>query len=166
MHRDVLDSEEMLAHLFAEAKALQNLTNVDEELKAQFVWYLCVRTAGFIENSIQTMLSDFFESGSVHPALGYFVSNKLIAPNQFTLRRVRELIDSFKERESDLEGAYDLTKLESSVGSIQSNRNHIAHGGDAKQLTILALDNYFEDARKLVRMVYEECNSQELETRN
>jgi len=166
MHRDVLDREEMLSHLFNEAKALQKLDVVDGEIKVQFVWYLCVRTAGFIEYSVQSILSEFFESDSSHPPLGYFVSRNLLAPHQFSLNRVRDLIASFKKRQSEIQAEYDLTKLEYSIESIRTNRNHIAHGRDANQLTMMALDAYFEDAKKLIRMVYDECNRQLLEDGN
>ena len=70
MRREVLDREEFLTRLFNEAETLQHLKCVDGDLKAQFVWYLCVRTAGFIEYSVQAILSDYFRSDSVHQPLG------------------------------------------------------------------------------------------------
>lgn len=166
MHSEVLDKEETLTRLFNEAKALQQLKDLDVDVKAQFVWYLCVRTAGFVEYSVQTILSEYFESGLVHPPLGYFVSKNLLAPHRFSLLRVRELIDSFETRQSQIGGEYDLTKLDASIESIRTNRNSIAHGRDANHLTIMALDAYFEDAKKLIRMVYKECNPPHPEDNN
>ena len=166
MHRDVLEGEEMLTRLFNEGKALQQLNNVDFELKAQFVWYLCVRTAGFVEYSVRTILSEFFESGLVHQPLGDFVSNHLLEPHRFSLMRVRDLIKIFKKRQSEIRGEFDFSRLDSSIESIRTNRNNIAHGRDANQLTMMELDAYFEDAKKLIRMVYEECNPQDRENCN
>lgn len=166
MHREVLEREEMLTHLFNEAKALQQLKNVDGELKAQFVWYLCVRTAGFVEYSVQTILSNYFESGSVHQPIGDFVSDHLLEPRRFSLVQVSRLIDSFKKRQTQIRREFDLSRLDSSIVSIRTNRNHIAHGRTANQLTMIELDAYFEDAKKLIRMVYEECNPQDVKNRN
>lgn len=158
MLRDVLDREEMLTHLFNEAKALQQLDNIDSELKAQFVWYLCVRTAGFVEYSIQAILSEYFESSSVHQPIGDFVSNHLLEPRRFSLIGVSDLIDSFKKGQGRTNEEIDLARLDSSIQSIRTNRNHIAHGRTTYQLTMTELDTYFEDAKKLIRIVYEECN--------
>ena len=147
MHRDVLDREEMLTRLFTEAKALQQLNNVDGELKAQFVWYLCVRTAGFVEYAVQTILSKYFDSGSVHQPIGDFVSNNLLEPHRFSLMRVRGLISSFKNAQSELRGEFDFSRLDSSIESIRTNRNNIAHGRNAYQLTMKELDAYLRMPR-------------------
>ena len=156
----------MLAHLFNEARALEQLKNVDGELKAQFVWYLCIRTAGFVEYSVHAILSEYYGSDLVHQPLGDFVSNKLLEPHRFSLLRVRGLIDSFKKGHSQLRKEFDLSRLDSSIESIRTNRNHISHGRDANQLTLKELDGYFEDAKNLIKMVYEVCNSPVNENRN
>ena len=166
MHQEVLDREEMLTHLFNEAKALLQLNNVDDELKAQYVWYLCVRTAGFVEYSVQTILSDYFESDSVYQPIGDFVSDYLLEPRRFSLVQVSGLIESFKKRQTQMLREFDLSRLGSSIESIRTNRNHIAHGRTAYQLTMMELESYFEDAKKLIRMIYEECNPQGVNYRN
>ena len=166
MLTDVLERQEALTHLFDEGKALQQLNSVHSELKAQFVWYLCIRTAGFIEYSVQTILSDHFESDSVHQPIGDFVSNHLLEPRRFSLLRVRDLIACFKNRQSQIPSEFDLSRLDSSIESIRTNRNHIAHGRTAYQLTMMELDAYFEDSKKLIRMVYEQCNPQDHTSRN
>lgn len=156
MHHEVVDREEKLSHLFKEAYTLQKIEDVDEELKVQFVWYLCVRTSGFVEFSLQTILSEYYESGTDHKPLGDFVSNHLLNPREFSMRHARGLIRSFKKRKSNLRGEFDFSRLDSSLETLQKNRNSIAHGRDSK-LTMQDLDAYFEDARKVIRMVYDEC---------
>ena len=157
MDREITAKEERLSHLFSEARLLQKRKDVDDKIKAEFVWYLCIRTSGFVEFSVQFLLSEYFESGTDREPLGDFVSNHLLNPREFTMRRVRKLLDSFSRRRSKVQEEIDISKLDSSLQSLQTNRNSIAHGRDI-ELTMNDLDAYFEDVRQVIRMVYDECN--------
>ena len=82
MHPEVVDREEKLSHLFNEAKTLEQYKNIDNELKVQFVWYLCIRTSGFVEFSVRTILSEYFESNTENQQLGDYVSIYFLASRQ------------------------------------------------------------------------------------
>lgn len=158
MHAEIRRNEEKLGHLFDQARALQQNGDVDSELRTQFVWYLCVRTCGYLEESLRMILLDFFESRQDHPQINDFVSNQLGLSREFQFRRVRGLVKSFSDRQRNGSNEIDYSRLDSSMASLQTNRNKIAHGNDA-QLTLNALSGYYKDAQQVVRVVYEECNS-------
>ena len=161
MHPEISRKEEKLRHLFDQAKALQQIDDVDNELKAQFLWYLCIRTSGYGEYSVRTTLLEFYESSTNHQPLSDFVIKQLRLSREFSVRRARALIKSFKEKQDNSSGEFDYGKLETTLESIQTSRNSIAHGGDAYQLSMSDLDGYFADAKEVIRMVYEECNPAE-----
>lgn len=158
MHPEVVRSEEKLSHLFNEARLLQQREDVDDAIKAQFVWYLCVRTSGYVEYSARTILLEFFESSPDFQPFGDFVSNQLRLSREFPMRRVRDLLKSFGSRYNVDSREVDLRKLDSSLQNLQTNRNKIAHGSDADRLSLSDLDTYYADAKEVVRIVYEECN--------
>lgn len=158
MHPEVVRSEEKLSHLFNEATLLQHREDVDDAIKAQFVWYLCVRTSGYVEYSARTILLEFFESSTDVRPFGDFVSNQLRLSREFPMRRVRDLLKSFSSRHKGDSREIDFSKLDSSLKNLQTNRNKIAHGSDVDKLSLSDLNTYFADAKEVVRMVYEECN--------
>ena len=62
MHPEISRQQAKLDHLFDQAKRLQTSDGVDREVKVQFVWFLCVRTTGFVESSIKFILEKHVES--------------------------------------------------------------------------------------------------------
>ena len=158
MHQDVVDRQAKLSQLFQEAKSLQELKGKDHELTKQFAWYLCIRTSGFVEFSIQTILSEYYASCDDYIPLGYFVVNHLLHHRSFSMMRVSHLLQSFMKTRGNILGDTDLSQLESAIESLRLNRNNIAHGRDS-DLTIEDMDTYFEDAKQVIRIVFEECDS-------
>lgn len=158
MHQAVVERQEKLSDLFREAKSLQKRNGKDHELSKQLAWYLCIRTSGFVEFSVQTILDRFYESCDNHKPLGFFVANHLLHHRRFSMNHVSQLVQSFKKTHGNVWGDVDLSQLESAIGTLQLNRNHIAHGRDS-ELTIEDMSTYFEHVKQLIQMVFKECNS-------
>lgn len=158
MHPDILERQMKLQALFDEVKRLNESRVLDDTLVAQLVWYLCIRTCGYLEESLRTILLEFFESENNHPPISDFVSNQLRLSREFQFRRVRGLVKSFDKRPGSVSDEIDYIRLDASMASLQRNRNLIAHGNDSK-LTMNELSSYFEDAQRVIQVVYEECKS-------
>lgn len=156
MHPDILERQIKLQALFDEVKRLNESRVVDETLVAQFVWYLCKRTCGYLEESLRTILLEFFESENDHPPISDFVSRQLNLSHGFQFRRVRSLVKSFSEKQRNGSNEIDYTKLVTSMASLQKNRNMIAYGNDS-EISFERLAGYFEDAKEVVRLIYLEC---------
>ena len=163
MHRDIIEQQNMLAHLFEQAKLLQDSPDLDYEIKAQFVWYLCIRASGYVESSVRTILLEYVKSETNRaPNLANFVNQKLEYSFNPKPSRILDLLELFNSDWKQNLGKSIDGKLSASVGSIVANRNKIAHG-DISDITLERLVGYFADAQAVVRLIYIECDHHKVE---
>ncbi len=59
MHRDIIEQQDILNHLFEQAELLQDKSDIDNHVKAQFVWYLCIRASSYVEFSVRRILLEY-----------------------------------------------------------------------------------------------------------
>ena len=156
MHPEILHQQEKLRHLFEQAKQLQMNDDIDDEAKSGFVSYLCVRTSGYVESSVKTILRKYVESKTNDKSTVNFAHSQL---ERLTPRRsqILELVGQFNEEWKKSLGKTITVELGGSLGSIVKNRKDIAHGVDV-DLSLADLGEWFEDAQKIVELVYSECS--------
>ena len=163
MHRDIIKQQSMLEHLFEQAELLQGKRDIDYQIKAQFVWYLCIRASSFVEFSVRTILLEYVkaETNSA-PNLANFVNKNLEHSFNPKPSRILDLLERFNSELKQNLGESICGKLSTSVGSIVANRNKIAHGEDS-DITLERLAGYFADAQEVVRLMYKECDHHKVE---
>ena len=163
MHQDIIEQQDMLNHLFEQAELLQDNSDVDGQLKAQLVWYLCIRASSYVEFSVRRILLEYVKSETRRaPNLANFVNKKLEYSFNPKPSKILELVELFSaEWKSNLGKSID-GKLSSSLGSIVANRNKIAHG-EISDITFERLSGFYADAQEVVRLIYEECDHRKVE---
>ena len=156
MHHDIVRHEEKLQHLFTQAKEMQDLDELDEEAKSGFVSYLCIRTFGYIESAIKTILKEHVRSNMRDTQTFNYVNSQL---RNLRLRRdnIIELIGTFDRQWSEGLKSRITVDHGDSLKAIVVNRNEIAHGGDV-DIRLPDLERYFGDAREVVGHVFDVCN--------
>jgi len=157
MYPEILQQQEKLQHLFEQAEQLQKIDEVDVEIKSGFVSYLCVRTSGYVESSVKTILREYVESKTNNAPIVSFVDKQL----DYTLTPRREqilaLVGQFNSKWRENLRDSIKGRLGDSLHSIVVNRNKVAHGDDVV-LSLEDLKKYFEDAQEVVELVYNECD--------
>ncbi len=157
MYPEILQQQEKLQHLFEQAEQLQKIDEVDVEIKSGFVSYLCVRTSGYVESSVKTILREYVKSKTSNAPTVSFVDKQL----DYTLTPRREQILALVRQFSSEweENLKDSTRgrLGDSLRSIVTNRHNIAHGVDV-DISLEDLKKYFADAQEVVELVYNECD--------
>ncbi len=189
MHPDISRKEEKLDALFRQVDSMQDRDDrdkddqdqeeldqdsderdqddldkiyIDDALKAQFVWYLCVRTAGYVETSVKTVVIEHVESMTSHQPIIRFVEDRIRNTPAIKCSDILRLVRPFSEAWwNSLKTSFDDEddELANSLGNLRTNRNDIAHGRDV-DLTLQVLRVYFEHAKKVVKLVYESCPTQ------
>ena len=156
MHPEILHQQEKLRHLFEQAEQLQQIDGVDDEIRAQFVWYLCVRTSGYVESSVKMILREYVKSKTSDIPTANFVNRQLRYLTPYR-DEILKLVGQFNSKWR--ESLRDSTKgeLGDSLDSIVVNRHEIAHGSDVN-LSLRDLGKWFEDAQEVVELVYSECS--------
>ena len=132
----------------------QRHDTIDDEAKAGFVSFLCVRTSVYVESSIKTILSAYVEAKTSDiPTRNYVNSNlRNLTPNReqiLSLIRTFDVTWAQRLKESTVE-------YSDSLRAIVVNRNQIAHGEDVV-LSLQDLERYFVDAQRVVELVHDEC---------
>lgn len=163
MHREIIDQQNVLNHLFEQAERLQDKGDVDYQIKAQFVWYLCIRASSFVEFSVKTILKEYVKAETKNaPYLANFVNKNLEHSFNPKPSRILDLLELFNSDWKQNLADSIHGRLSSSMGSIVANRNKIAHGDDS-DITLERLAGYFADAQEVVRLIYIQCDHHKVE---
>src|SRR6266705_1531897 len=97
-------------------------------MQAHWAKYLCVLTAGFLENSIRYTLQGFATRTS-SPKVANYVSSKLDRMPNPKAENLLQLIAAFDSAwAKDLEAFLSDDSRKESIDTIMSNRHLIAHG--------------------------------------
>ena len=158
MHLEILRQQEKLQHLFEQAKQLQQIDDIDVETKLGFAAYLCVRTSGYVEFAVKMILREYVKSKTGRTShIANFVDKQLERTLSPRRDQILDLVGQFNsEWKENLRGSID-SELGDSLKSIVINRNNVAHGSDVN-LSLRDLGKWFEDAQKIVDLVYSECS--------
>ena len=132
----------------------------DINLQAHWSRYLCVMAAGFLENSLQEIYSDFVWKSS-SPYVARYVD-----------ARLRRIYNPNAQRFVDTAGNFDRAwgqQLEeflaessavrkNAIDSIMGNRNQIAHGGTS-QISVSRVREYLEHSVEVLEFIEDQCLS-------
>lgn len=143
--------------LFVQAWDMQDLDELEDETKSGFVSYLCIRTFGYIESAIKTILREHVRSKTGDRPTFNYVNSQL---RNLRLQRAQilELIGAFDKQWSDLLKERITRDHGDSLRAIVVNRNEIAHGGDV-DIRLNDLERNFAHAREVVRHVFHTCTT-------
>lgn len=130
----------------------------DINLQGHWARYLCVRTAGFLEYSLQAIYSDFATRSS-SPQVASFVEKRLKQISNPNAERFLETAGAFNPQwRVELEEFFetDQVRLKGAIDSIISARNSIAHGGP-QGISVASVRNYLERSVKVLEFIERQC---------
>ncbi len=139
--------ERQLDNLFAEVSHVQE----GEINKAHLTRYLCVRTSGYLENVTRILIANFCDGTSPQPINNYIVKRTKYMSN-LDYKRLKGLLSEFDLRwSSDFENKI-TDQQKSSLNSVISNRNNIAHGNQ-DSITYRDMVNYYRDIKDVCNIL-------------
>ena len=103
------------------------------ELVGHWGRYLCVLTAGFLENALAEVYSQYVRNAA-SPEVAKFAARRLEDVSNPKARRFVETARSFSEKWGEDLDAFlneDDQRRKNAIDSIMANRNQIAHGQNA-----------------------------------
>lgn len=126
------------------------------ELQAHWGRYLCVLVAGFLENAIGEIYSEYARRAASEPVAKYVASVVLRIQNP----RAQRFIDtakSFKpEWGEELEQFLSENGRKDAIDAIMANRHLIAHGQDAG-ITVVRVKDYLEKCVQALEFIETQC---------
>ena len=149
----VIEDKERLDRLFAKIHDFDQ----DDELKAHLVSYSCVRVSGFIQQSIRAIISEYAEGlDGADKFISWerkeFIERKIDEFQNPNIRNISVLIRSC-DRAWGLRVHSKLTyRMIDAIGSVNSNRNQIAHGESAV-ISLEQLQSWYDDIVSAIEII-------------
>lgn len=130
----------------------------DFDLQGHWGRYTCILVAGFLENSLQIIYSDFASQSSSEQVARY-VSARLRGVRNPNAARFAQVAGQFnpgwqEELEEFLSGDGEIRK--NAIDSIMSVRNQIAHGGTTG-ITVQRVREYLERSVEVIEFIEDQC---------
>ena len=130
----------------------ENASGGDIEIQSHWAKYLCVLSAGFLENALYEIYGDFCKrAASEHVA--NFANSSLSRIQNPKTNRFIEIASSFKKSwGEDLEAFSDEDGRKDAIDSIMTNRHLIAHG-KISNISVAQLKEYLDKAIEIVDFI-------------
>lgn len=126
------------------------------ELQAHWARYLCVLTAGFIENALADVYSVYARS-CASPAISNYVEATLGKIQNPKANRFLQTARAFNtEWEEDLKEFLDKDGRREAIDSIMANRHLIAHGKDSG-ISLVRVSEYLEKTIQVIEHIEYQC---------
>jgi hypothetical protein len=139
--------ERQLDSLFEEVSQIPE----GEINKAHLTRYLCVRTSGYLENVTRLLIANFCDGSSPQPISNYIVKKTKYITN-LDYKRLKSLLSEF-----DINWCAEFDEIitdrqKTSINSVISNRNNIAHGNH-DSITYRDMKNYYQDVKDVCKIL-------------
>lgn len=130
----------------------------DLELQAHWARYICILAAGFLENSIQVIYSEFVKRVAPEPVASYACQRLSKIQNPKTSRFL-EIAGAFKAQwRAELEEYVDKDGRREAIDSIMNNRHQIAHGKNVG-ITIAQVREYLGRSVEVIDFIESQVKS-------
>ena len=127
----------------------------DLQLQARLTEFICVRTAGFVEQSIQSIYFDFVRLRSPI-SVSSFVSRRLARVQNIKSERLRELVRDFDASWATGLDAFLTDERKQALNSVVTNRNKVAHG-ESVSIGLVQMKRWLSEVLEIVAFLEEQC---------
>ncbi len=154
-NRELSRQHDQLKRLFSRTKEFED-NNISIEVISHWAKYLCVLCAGFLENSLAEVYSEY-SSRTANDKVANFSKVSLEHINNPKTEKFVEITGSFdKEWRKKLEDFVDENGRKQAIDSIMSHRHRIAHGKDS-DITMHRLSDYYKKSIEVVTYIEHLC---------
>lgn len=135
--------------------------NGELELQSHWAQYACVRAAGFMENALGELYSDYARRCS-NAKVGSYVTASVSAVQNPKAARFSETARRFSpEWAEEMDEFLNVDGRREALNSIMTNRHRIAHGEDS-DITVVRVRQYLEKCVEIVEFIEGQCRTEEI----
>jgi hypothetical protein len=137
-------------------KQAATFSNDQLELQAHWARYLCILTAGFLENALAEVYSAYARSSS-GPTVSNFVESMLTKIQNPKASRFVETARAFDPRwVEELESFLLVSGRKDAIDAIMSNRHLVAHGKDSG-ISLARVSDYLRKSVEVIDFLEKQC---------
>jgi hypothetical protein len=130
----------------------------DFELQSHWGRYVCVLVAGFLENSLAEIYTEYVQKSASPPVANFTVLTLSRIQNPRASRFI-ETAQSFKKIwGEELESFMSQNGRKDAIDSIMNNRHQIAHGRDSG-ITVARASEYLRKCVEVIEFMEAQCRS-------
>lgn len=134
----------------------ESFSEEDFEIRSHWAKYICVLSAGFLENALHEIFSNYC-SKRAHPHVANFASKALDRIKNPRAHIFLEVAISFNENwKIGLEYFIDDKGRKEAINSIMGIRHLIAHGKDTN-ISLSQLKNYLDKSVEVMEFIEGQC---------
>lgn len=135
----------------------ETITAGDFEAQSHWAKYLCVLSAGFLENSIRELYG-YYCSKCANPNVARFAGKALSRIHNPKAAAFLEVAGSFEKKwKHDLETFIENEGRKEAISSIMSNRHLIAHGKDTS-ISLVRIKEYLTKSIEVIEFIENQCD--------
>jgi len=137
----------------------QSACHNDFELQSHWAKYICILSAGLLENALKELYSDYAKKQVSQPVAN-FVSSNLSHIRSPKMQKFLEIAAAFKEDWKDeLENYVNSNGRTEAVDSIMNNRHLIAHGKNHNSnISLAQIKDYLNKAKEVLVFIETQCS--------
>lgn len=132
-------------------------TGENIELQGHWGKYICVLSAGFLENAISEVFISFVDNSSA-PHVASFAGKTLKKIQNPKSTKFVEIASSFrKEWGEEIENLFlEDPSIKNAIDSIMNNRHLIAHG-KSTSISVVRVKEYLDKSLELIEFIEKQC---------
>jgi len=145
---DLHSESQRIEAVFERSKLLPD----DNLLRSHWAKYLSIVVAGFLENAIRTILTEFARNNANHYIANY-VAAQLDSFQNPNVDKIYKLLNSFNRNWGDQLAAYWEDERKDAIASIMNIRHNAAHGRHMGT-TIGQITTYYARSKEVVHFLH------------
>jgi hypothetical protein len=144
-----------IKHLIKRAGHDPSTKNI--EMLAHWGRYLCVLTAGYVENVVRHVYGDYLAKASGKAQVARYARRFIEGVQNPKAGKLVEIATSFEPKwGADLEAFLDQNLRGEAINSIMQNRHLIAHGRNS-DISIARVDQYIGKIAEVAAFIEQQC---------
>lgn len=127
------------------------------EMQGHWAKYICVLSAGYVENSVRDIYGHYIRKNSYSSAVVKYAVSQLEGVQNPRPEKLVKIANSFdKKWGSDLQDYLSIDFRADAVNSIMSNRHLIAHGRNSN-ITVGQISSYLNKVIEISEFMENQC---------
>ncbi len=124
----------------------------EDEMQATFAKYICVRLGGFMETSLKESIQNFVEARKSHSVISSYIKTRLQDITNLNAEKIERVLKSFSDDWCREFKKRSTDEMRMSLGSVYTNRNDIAHGGN-NNVSLTNLKNDYANLKSVASLL-------------
>jgi hypothetical protein len=155
-NRELVRQLQSLRHLIGRT----NVTSLEDiELQGHWGRYLCILVAGFIENGLREVYTDYVNRAA-NPSVASFAARMLNNVQNPRASRFLEIAQAFSSKWAEELDAFLIeNERRAAIDGIMSNRHLVAHGKNAS-ISVARVREHLDKCVEVIEFIEAQCLGQ------